>query len=389
MSSTIAAKVKSSFLFHIEDISQISAPVFSPPFATSYDTFWQLKFTPISPSYPDFCALFLFAIPNADEKRSPSRWPRRSSASAKIFIRDAEDNSEYGSYTVNTDRFGSRWKGQGSRRICRREWLSGEEIIFGVTLEETELVDNPHDNELPADKFPQDLIEAWHQQLRSSKTADVEFNVNGHKIYAESEILSKRSEYFEHLFSGHWSETKNLTKEVEDSSKEDTQKPPAARAYKYSIDIPDFHHETFLALLRFLYTNQITFDDSDDSQTSSFDIFSIADKYCVTELRDRAKIELCDNLSVNNVSEVLFGGITRWPDLKECLMEYLKENWRKVKQTEEWKTIKDNPIRFENFDDLMTEVMDFIGEESEEGASTCEIHNLNNICDNSGLGKKF
>ncbi|CAG8564313.1 14200_t:CDS:2 [Ambispora leptoticha] len=362
-SSDSIIKGKSSHQFTI-DFSKITGPVFSPPFATSYDMFWQLKFTPCSPGHTDYCALFLFAIPNSDEKRTPSKWPRRSNLNATLFLRDAEDESEYESYEVRTDRFASRWRGQGSKRMCKRELVIGEEIIFGVTFTESELVQSRHDNELPADSFPQDLIEAWNGQLGVAETADVEFNVNGHKLYANSVLLAKRSDYFYNLFQGHWAEEshedhpKTLCSTSKGKQKADAESimfqdedsgtilQRSPKKCKYTIQVPDFHHETMLALLRFLYTNQVTFDDySDDSQTTSFDIFSVADKYCVTELRDRAKMELCGNLSVHNVAEFLFGGVARWPDLKECLMEYLKENWKKVKETEEWKNLVNNPMR--------------------------------------------
>ncbi|CAG8505455.1 3107_t:CDS:2 [Acaulospora colombiana] len=86
---------------------------------------------------------------------------------------------------------------------------------------------------------------------------------------------------------------------------------------KYTVTISDFHPDTFKSMLRFLYTDHIDFYPL-SSHRRPLDIFKIADKYLITELRDRAKTKIFKDLTPKSAIEMLFDeNIWLWDDLKE------------------------------------------------------------------------
>ena len=128
---------ESHFEFTIDNVDTLKDPVFTPPFATDIDLFWQLKFTKVRilsiptkksyptisvltiitnqtfPQNPDYSALFLFAIPTPEEKKTYANWARRRDYTAVLSIKDPETNAYLGWFRPRTDRFSLRWKGQG------------------------------------------------------------------------------------------------------------------------------------------------------------------------------------------------------------------------------------------------------------------------------------
>src|SRR6185312_14199037 len=125
-------------------------------------------------------------------------------------------------------------------------------ITLGVDFSSAEFKISPFMERLPGKTFPADLSEAWEQQLNKKETVDVTFNVQGTLIYASSSLLSRRSAYFEKIFQDKWAE---YSAKANSSDEMGGESSDVKRSMKYTIDVPDFHPETFLEMLRFLYTD--------------------------------------------------------------------------------------------------------------------------------------
>ncbi|CAG8840436.1 14854_t:CDS:2, partial [Racocetra persica] len=215
------------------------------------------------------------------------------------------------------------------------------DVTIGVWIDDTRLEnEKPKYHCLPSKPWPKDIIDAWYEELNQPDISDVQFNLSETTIFARSSILTKRSEYFRKIIEGSWIEgsqrgsqqnnynnrhpNKNHTdKEPEDESESsndevrlnDDGDVPSQEGKKYQINIPDVHQETFMELLRFLYTNHVEFD-SNSLHKRPIDIFIVADKYLVTELRQIAKSKIFNELTVENAAEFLFGVVWQWSDLK-------------------------------------------------------------------------
>ncbi|CAG8451920.1 11289_t:CDS:2 [Paraglomus brasilianum] len=360
---------ESHFEFTIDNVDTLKDPVFTPPFATDYDLFWQLKFTKTFPQNPDYSALFLYAIPTPEEKKTYANWIRRRDYTAAISIKDTENNTHLGWFCPRTDRFSLRWKGQGTKRICRADTLP-EKITIGVHFNRTSLQSTFHNNPLPPEPYPEELALAWGRQLEITQqsrcnkesnlqeVADVKFVVEDRDIFAHSWILEERSEYFRGLFRGRWIETtrKNDNKKDEDESvKQGMNDDPETNngintssttttddkdhLTKYTIHVPDFHPTTFYAFLQFLYTNTIHFAEDDSTPTTPYDMLLISDKYLVTSLRDIAKMQLIENLTPYNVMEILLKKVRSYEDIRSEVMVYVKDNIVEIEKTSVWKNI--------------------------------------------------
>jgi len=127
---------------------------------------------------------------------------------------------------------------------------SSDQVIIGVELDHSELSSRSQHNALPGPGIPNDLIEAWGEQVDNPATADVRFNLSGHFVYANSAILSQRCRYLKYMFEEEWAPDKNQSKRDSVDSVRSFQGRPSK--YKYLVDINDFHHKTFMEMLRFL-----------------------------------------------------------------------------------------------------------------------------------------
>ncbi|CAG8585953.1 8501_t:CDS:2 [Paraglomus occultum] len=363
--------VESHFEFTIDNVDTLKDPVYTPPFATDYDLFWQLKFTKTFPENSDYSALFLYAIPTSEEKKTYGNWVRRRDYTAIISIKDTENNAYLGWFKPRTDRFSLRWKGQGTKRICRVDALP-EKITICVHFDRTSLQSTFHSDPLPPEPYPEELALALGRQLEIAQrsrcnkennlqeAADVKFVIGDEDIFAHSWILEERSEYFRGLFRGRWIETtrkndyKNDKNESEDESVEqsmdddrehrtnngiNTSTDDKDHLTKYTIHVPDFHPTTFYAFVQFLYTNTIHFAEDDSTPTTPYDMLLISDKYLVTSLRDIAKMQLIENLTPYNVMEILLKKVRSYEDIKREVMVYVKDNIAEIEKTSVWKNI--------------------------------------------------
>jgi len=189
------------------------------------------------------------------------------------------------------------------------------------------------------------------------------------------------------MFGGHWSESTNATKNerplaeppttmssltlAQDTVMHDAnpepepghmnQKTACEHNYRYRIAVTDFHPATFLEMLRFLYTNKVTFNKTADSpHTSSMELFRIADKYLIEELRHRAKSRIFDDLSIQNAAETLFGTEWKYPELKDHIVKYVVRNIVDVRESDGFKNVMANASTYTNFSEIMLEIFSLV-----------------------------
>ncbi|RIA94677.1 BTB/POZ protein [Glomus cerebriforme] len=254
-------------------------------------------------------------------------------------------------------------------------------ITFGIKFQDFKSLKMQSTASFWNQPLPDNLRNAWENQFERPDMSDVRFIVNGKNFFASSTILSKRSSYFTNVFSGQWIET-NYHKDITTSkaatlysTSTDNQFLSKSRiiedsenyhhpTYKYTVKIPDFHHETFRELLRYFYTNEVVFNIETETTSShilpssAFNILLIADKYLVTDLCEIAKTEVLRTLTIENSAMILFGSAGKWPDLKEKVLEFVIKNFNKVRETSGFEYVMDNYSMFSsNFGDIMKEIM--------------------------------
>ncbi|CAG8643488.1 2239_t:CDS:2 [Ambispora gerdemannii] len=414
-----AFKAKGTFEFLLANVSKMTRGVYSPPFGTHEDMFWQLEFTPSCKDDPEYCSVYLCAIANSEEKNSTEIWTRRNEISATLFLRvPASDPSTSLDNTLNIrkslslDDYSATFPLWGFDCFCKRSVLP-DEIMLGVIFDKTEFTPWSMKTPFPTKPIPDPLIDAWSTTLNKQETVDVQFNVKGTLIYASSTILSKRSEYFQKVFQEKWSESQkkapkqrqnsisgslhssslnNNNNESTSTSLQSSKLPQAVSSppngYKFVVDVPDFDHATFLEMLRFLYTDQVLFDDKLESHKSALgnllfphlsqseshdikklkkansvksqDLFAIADKYLIADLRQRAKVKIFKDLNEDNAAGLLFGAAWKWPDLKEHVMKYVVENFKSVRKTPAFKNAILNPSSHPHSGELFIEVLEIL-----------------------------
>ncbi|XP_035707749.1 RCC1 and BTB domain-containing protein 1 [Folsomia candida] len=110
---------------------------------------------------------------------------------------------------------------------------------------------------------------------KSKEDMDVTFSLEGKTISAHKWVLTRRSEYFQKMFSGNWSETEGSLIEIKDT--------------KYDI---------FQALLFHIYHRRVTF--SVDETDNICDLMKLADCYCDEKARRSCEEILVRNISADN-----------------------------------------------------------------------------------------
>ncbi|CAG8455719.1 7011_t:CDS:2 [Funneliformis mosseae] len=367
-----ALKTKCCYEFLLSNVSKINTTVYSAPFGTTHDMFWQLEFIPTSSEEPEHCAAFLFAIPNYEEANSTGIWSRRSLLTAKIYLKNARNQTFLKKQSVKMNSFSAKLSGWGWEAFFNKANLP-DHVLFGVEFDRAEMGMVSQKWPLPSnpqltDTIPQDLVKAWEGQLNNPATSDVQFNIHGNIIYANSSILSTRSKYFQLVFQGKWLESEPngkvetvqfTTRERKSSNNVNLQAPPTTRC-NHVIDVTDFHYQTFLEMLRFLYTNKVTFIEKREDQNSNItalDLFRIADKYLIDELRLQAKNEIFNYLTVNDAAEFLFGTAWKYPELKEHTMKYVVLNFVNIRQTTGFKNILSDLSNYPQYSEIFNEIL--------------------------------
>jgi hypothetical protein len=138
-----------------------------------------------------------------------------------------------------------------------------------------------------------------------------------------------------------------------------TPPSPLEPFIKYRIDVSDCNFEIFKDMLVFLYTDQIPFTNANDRDqlNPAIEIFSIADKYLITDLRHRAMQTIWESLTDDKAAEVLFTVALNWPDLKECVLEYVITRFNFVRKTDTFKRIKSNQTNYPGAGEVFAELL--------------------------------
>ncbi|CAG8563312.1 17334_t:CDS:2 [Funneliformis caledonium] len=362
-------KARSGFEFTLLNYNNLSTKVYSPPFATSFDTFWQLKFKPTSKENPEYCSVYLVAIPSHEEGGTTSAWTNRATYSADIYIKHPETLVEIKKATLDTTKFSAIKPLRGWNRFCKKTLLPSDQIILGIEFDKTEFGTPDEKPRFPGNgkPFPDDLVTAWADQLNKPEYADVEFKVQGQSIYANTTILMRRSEYFQRMFVGRWMESITYNQ-----GEEEQQTQQQRRQQEQQVPTPEDDDDTDMdsntsgsnstsshkrrRMLRFLYTNRVSFGTR-DSPTSPVNLFKIADKYLIENLQQHAKVKLCRGLNVNNAAEFLFSTAWQYDELRNHVMSYVVQNFQIVCKTSGFKNITSNPSCYPQFHDLITEIL--------------------------------
>ncbi|RIA80343.1 hypothetical protein C1645_792725 [Glomus cerebriforme] len=283
----------------------------------------------------------------------------------------------------------------GFTKFCKKDRLPKEgELTIGVRFNkvkyETEKIATP----LPSQPFPQDLLKAWKLELDQPNISDVQFNFNDFtekSLYARSSsskscsstISSKRS-WNNNIFDLYsiYRRMKSIKSSLRTPMTSQMTSPTTSSfgtnctiiyggennsikvPKKYIVDVSDFHPDTFKSMLKFLYTNQVEFYPS-SLHKRPIDLFVIADKYLITDLRDRSKSKILKDLKPDGAIEMLFDIEWLWPDLKEMIMKYVVKKWEIVRETDKFKEILEKSQNYPNSKELVEEIMERVREEDE------------------------
>ncbi|GES79754.1 BTB/POZ protein [Rhizophagus clarus] len=384
-----------TYQMNILNSLEIKEDIYSPIFSTGDNLFWQLWFVPLirNPvNNKEYCSIYILPVANPDE----TSWRKRSKFSIKLCVKEIKNFQTYNLISSNNELSISPdtkiENGYGYPEAFERTSLYNGELIICVTFDNIEYKDNKqYNNSVSLDPLPENLVEAWKNHLFNIQPVDVEFNVQGEKFHACSSILIQRSKYFENALSGLWAEStinnkdednfnetkmeKETDKEIVDSVKsvdmednsEEMNEEKLKQQIKHRIYITDYKPFSFAKILCYLYTNQIdwtnnnnnnSMDESTDNDISStIEIYCIADRYLLTDLRQRAKNRIFEELTVNNVAEIMFRLVPKYEDLKEPILSFMAENFEEVCNSKGFKDVLANPNDYTYYNQIMSEVL--------------------------------
>ncbi len=121
------------------------------------------------------------------------------------------------------------------------------------------------------------------QLIEKEEGSDVIFLVDGEKFHAHTPILVARSEYFQRLFLGQFSEGKS-----------------AKEGQKQTIEFKECNKEEFKVLLRYLYTGNLSIDNQ-----SILKLYALADRIGIKEMETLCIKHLENTLTLNNTIPLL------------------------------------------------------------------------------------
>ncbi|CAG8662152.1 6347_t:CDS:2 [Cetraspora pellucida] len=128
--------------------------------------------------------------------------------------------------------------------------------------------------------------------------------------------------------------------------------------YYHVVNITDCDPQTFCTLLHYLYTNEIDFSEPAGTAkiTSLVHLFRLADKYQITDLRQRTLARIYKELAISNVAEVLFSLGHQWMDLKRVCMDYILKHFTAIRDTEGFNRVFDHPEKYSGFSEIAREL---------------------------------
>ncbi|CAG8668369.1 2109_t:CDS:2 [Rhizophagus irregularis] len=166
-------------------------PVFSPPFATSNDTFWQLKFYKADPDNRACSVLYLIAIPNHEEALTTNIWEKRAKLSVMLYIK----SEQYEKFNpIKTDKYSVRSYSWGVNFPLLK---NNQTVNVGIIFSDTTIERNQVNSEIIfSDQVSKELMSTWMGQINNMENANIQLNFNDGFILTHKSVLIKRSEYF-------------------------------------------------------------------------------------------------------------------------------------------------------------------------------------------------
>ena len=150
------------------------------------------------------------------------------------------------------------------------------------------------------------------QLLETRKLSDVKLKVNEEIFHAHKLILAARSPVFAAMFEHEMSEN--------------------AGGF---VDIVDADNEVFKEMLTYIYTEQ-----APNLKDMAFGLLPIADKYQLDKLRDMCSVYLGNNLTAENVSDVLIlADLCQCTKLKAKAIAFINTHGKSVIATEGYKSL--------------------------------------------------
>jgi len=179
--------------------------------------------------------------------------------------------------------------------ICKRLLIFKEAPIWGG--DQSSLPQEV----VPPSTFAQDLTTA----INSPNYSDINFTLADDTIvFAHKMILAARSDYFRTIFEGSFRES-----------------------VQTRINMKEIESSIFLALLRFMYTDEIA--DTDDHMV---EVLIASGRFLLDDLKQRIEKHLESQLEPENTVDLLFlGESTNTPKLRKACIASLVENLPKLK----------------------------------------------------------
>ncbi|CAG8743687.1 970_t:CDS:2, partial [Dentiscutata erythropus] len=307
-------------LKELSNVRQLEGKICSPHFETMPNVSWQLGFVLESPNDPEYCAIYLHAICNTDEIEEYDPL-RNDCLPALLYIKRLDGT--FIKQMITSSRF--QFKSVKIRRLrmaqfCKREFLT-DSIIMGVRLRRTKLLDqfdkslNIPKKSIQLRSVPRNLEVAWNNEFKRAGSGDVKITVQGQTIYASSTILAKRSDYFQRMFQGTWFE--------------------------------------LIQMLLYLYTDQVELSEC----TNIWDLYTISNKYLITDLELKAKAKIIEDINFFNAAEGLFGNAWKWPELKKKFLKFVVKHFHNVRNSPGYKYIVTNQSKYPMYLEINTEIL--------------------------------
>ncbi|XP_053390567.1 speckle-type POZ protein-like isoform X2 [Mercenaria mercenaria] len=141
----------------------------------------------------------------------------------------------------------------------------------------------------------EDLATDLGQMVNDSKFSDCQFLLEGkHTVYAHKVIICARSDYFRAMFS-------EKTKESQSGN---------------AIEIKDVPYKSFLAVIHFLYTNNLPSDLKTKQQYDTItltDVWRIADRFSMAGLKTLAAYMISIKIDETNVVDTYVAAVDTLP----------------------------------------------------------------------------
>ena len=103
------------------------------------------------------------------------------------------------------------------------------------------------------------------------------------------------------------------------------------------IFIKDFNSKTVAEMLYFMYTGDISLDDTEDMLS---DLLRVADKYQLDDLKEMCEEKLVSNLSVeNSIDSLVLGDSLNASKLKKMALDLVAKNMKKIVNMDVYKDL--------------------------------------------------